>query len=1072
MVAERDPVPVPAPVPVAREPQLRRVRELLKATVAGHGGSLLVDGEPGSGKTALLARVADEAGRLRCRVLAGTAPELCPTPLGALLDCLEPDATTDEIRRTARAGGLTPAGHPATAVRRLFGLIAQTCRTTPVVLVLDNLHRADEASLLVWRRLTETASRRPLLLAAAVPSAPGRPLPRPAARIADSGATRLTLPPLTPREAARHAGVVLGVPPGPRLLRRLGDAAGNVRHLHDLLAALTADGAVRLTADSAELATTGATAEAAAGVTTGAAAGTGGTGSARPARPARSAGPRSPASTGNNSPYPLPPPLAAALTDRLGALSPDVRTTLRIAALLEPPFSRRELAVALERPPGAALPALEEAVAAGIVEEGAPESLRLRSELLRQALHAGVPATLRAAIHARAARSLAGLRAPAHRVAAHLLAADPAGDDWATPWLLGHSAELVDHHPGAALELAGRALDRLPPAHPGRTRLQDAAAQSAYLLHHPDAAGRAKDLHDRTTDPARRHRLGFLTVLALLQDGRPAPARTVVDDALAAAAVTGHPTRTARLLALRAALLCASHRLDEARFLADRVLERSLALQAPVPEAHARSVRAQVLTHTGDHTAALHESTRARAAARRRRETRDLQLVQTLLGAHLLGAHDRDGEARALLDDARSLAGTTGSPARRAWVHTVAARFHYRAGRWDEALDSLDLGHPPPAPWLPVPPHGLDAVILAARDQRDAARARLTAARAAAPADTDPAYLPLAAALIAERDGDPGTALTLLRDSLAPGGPPTGRWAHQATRLPDTVRIALALGDHALARDAVAAAEAAAAHAPGAPGPRALAQRLSGLVGHDPGPLTAAADHYLRQGMRLCHARTLEDLAAVLAARGDTDGTDGARARLTAAVDLYRSIGAHGYTARADARLRSLGVRRGPRGPRGTKSRPGTGWDALTPTELRVALLVAEGRSNPETAAELLLSPRTVQTHVSHILAKLGVRTRIDIGREAGRRRPPHGPPHGPPTAVRPAAGPTTKETDDRDDRDAGEPRARTGEPRVRAGEPRGRAARVDRPNRRDPAAEPAHRGTDERPGPLPPHRG
>ncbi|MYT21275.1 hypothetical protein GTW69_13400, partial [Streptomyces sp. SID7760] len=71
--------------------------------------------------------------------------------------------------------------------------------------------------------------------------------------------------------------------------------------------------------------------------------------------------------------------------------------------------------------------------------------------------------------------------------------------------------------------------------------------------------------------------------------------------------------------------------------------------------------------------------------------------------------------------------------------------------------------------------------------------------------------------------------------------------------------------------------------------------------------------------------------------------------------------------------LRSLGVRRGSRSAR---RRVANGWEALTPAELKVALLVAQGRSNPEIASALFLSARTVQTHVSHILAKLQVRSR------------------------------------------------------------------------------------------------
>jgi DNA-binding CsgD family transcriptional regulator len=62
---------------------------------------------------------------------------------------------------------------------------------------------------------------------------------------------------------------------------------------------------------------------------------------------------------------------------------------------------------------------------------------------------------------------------------------------------------------------------------------------------------------------------------------------------------------------------------------------------------------------------------------------------------------------------------------------------------------------------------------------------------------------------------------------------------------------------------------------------------------------------------------------------------------------------------------------------------PASGWEALTPTEIRVAYLVADGRSNPDIAGELFLSRNTVQTHVSHILAKLGARSRAEIMRAA-----------------------------------------------------------------------------------------
>ena len=67
----------------------------------------------------------------------------------------------------------------------------------------------------------------------------------------------------------------------------------------------------------------------------------------------------------------------------------------------------------------------------------------------------------------------------------------------------------------------------------------------------------------------------------------------------------------------------------------------------------------------------------------------------------------------------------------------------------------------------------------------------------------------------------------------------------------------------------------------------------------------------------------------------------------------------------------------------GYAPRPVTGWAALTPTEVKVGKLVATGISNPDIAGQLFLSRNTVQTHVSHILAKLGARSRAELARAA-----------------------------------------------------------------------------------------
>jgi DNA-binding CsgD family transcriptional regulator len=100
-------------------------------------------------------------------------------------------------------------------------------------------------------------------------------------------------------------------------------------------------------------------------------------------------------------------------------------------------------------------------------------------------------------------------------------------------------------------------------------------------------------------------------------------------------------------------------------------------------------------------------------------------------------------------------------------------------------------------------------------------------------------------------------------------------------------------------------------------------------------------------------------------------------------VEVYASLGADADVARLQATFRAYGIRRG---PHVRHRRASSGWDSLTPAEVNVAALVREGLSNPEIAARLLVSRRTVATHVSHILRKLGVHSRIDIAREAALR--------------------------------------------------------------------------------------
>jgi DNA-binding NarL/FixJ family response regulator len=126
----------------------------------------------------------------------------------------------------------------------------------------------------------------------------------------------------------------------------------------------------------------------------------------------------------------------------------------------------------------------------------------------------------------------------------------------------------------------------------------------------------------------------------------------------------------------------------------------------------------------------------------------------------------------------------------------------------------------------------------------------------------------------------------------------------------------------------------------------------------------------------------LPDAARLAAQIGDPNAAQAIarRAAFRGAAELYDALGAAADVARLEHAFRAHGIRRGPRAKH-RKAR--SGWESLTPTEIKIVAYVEEGLSNPQIAAELVVSPRTVATHVSSILKKLGLQSRIDIARES-----------------------------------------------------------------------------------------
>jgi DNA-binding CsgD family transcriptional regulator len=930
---------------VGRAGELARVGGLVSGVGGGVGGVLLVVGEQGIGKSALLREGLSGAVGLGCRVGWGVADELRQGfPLAVMVECLG-----SEGRLAVAGGGVAGvgvadygpslagpvlAGDPVLAGgERLLGLVDRLCAVSPVVVTAEDLQWADEASLVVWRRLARAVGQVPLLVVGSVRPVPGRDdLAGLVRGVAAGGGVVVELGPLAGGEVAELASGLVGGRPGRRLAGVLGRAGGNPLYVAELAGALVRDGRVVVAGGVAELA---------------------------------------------GEPGGVPVSLAAAIGERLAGLAPEAVGVLRWAAVLGSEFSVADLGLVTAWPAGELAPVMEAAVAAGVVASAGPR-LGFRHGLIRQVLYEGVPGPVREALHVQAARALAGAGAPVERVAAQLVAAPQADEDWVWGWLTGAAPVLAYRAPQVAAELLRRAVGQVAEADPRREVLEAALVQVASLLVLYDEVERvARPLLTRTTDPDRAGDVAWLLACTLTLTGRPAEAAAVAEAALARPGIS--QTWAVRLRAWQAVTLTMLGQWDRAAELAEQALAGAeqagdrlgagWALHAlSIVAYHQRSDRAGLLGYLDRALAVIGDDPQAT----------NLRLQLLANRTVMLGDLDRHAEADATIRQALDLAERTGN-ARHRLLCAIAAEFYLETGQWDDALTVLEAAAGMPAGhYFRVLVHGQAALIAGHRDDWDTVDEHLAAvpdeALGSAQYRAFADRLFLARALAAERAGRPGEAVAVLARCLDPAV--AEDMTDQYLLLPALTRLALAAGD---AVTAAAAARAAADEAERDPVPAktAAARHCRGLADGDPAPVLAVAAYHQSAGRPPRGAQALEDAAVLLAGRGDLPA---ARRAFSDAVGIYAGLGAAWDLRRADARLRPYGIRRGRAGRRAPATH---GWDALTPTETKVARLVAAGRSNPDIAAELFLSRNTVQTHVSHILAKLGARSRAEIIRQA-----------------------------------------------------------------------------------------
>jgi DNA-binding CsgD family transcriptional regulator/tetratricopeptide (TPR) repeat protein len=917
----------------------------IKEVARGRGSSVLIEGEPGIGKSALVRTAVAKAPEVGCQVFWGAGDELGQAlPLLPFLDGLRVREPSTNPRRNAivqllRGEIAADRGTdvPAVLAEQLLALVAEQCAVQPTILVVDDLQWADQASVTLWGRLARSAGQMPLLLIGMM-----RPVPQRddllALRRVVADAARLQLPGLTGTAMSDLVAALAGGRPDGNLLRLASGAAGNPLYLTELVAALARSSSLAVTeAGTAELAS----------------------GSA-------------------------PGSLSAAIADRLGFVAGPVREVLRAAALLGMDFAVPDLAIVLGRGVADLIPAVNEACAVGVLAESG-HGLGFRHPLIRAALYDDMPAPVRAAWHRDAGRALAEAGAPPDRVARQMLRAVGEGanatepmDEWMLDWLARTADPLVAQAPGVAAELLTRAVASSLSDSAQHGWLASRLADALYRIGDRAAAEQvANRALEHAAEPDLLVDLHWTLAQCRMLAGFSAESLATLDRALASPGISAR--HRARLLVVATRTHGNLGEVEEA----GRVAASALAAASEASDNWAMGwallMMALVTSVRGRMTDALPLFDRALTVTQADPALTDLRLLLQLNKAVTLGNLDRYEEALTAAGQARDLADQVGTTFRLTQAHCALGQLLFQTGRWDDALAEVGMVHEDlKEPAGACCDLGIVAVISFHRGEVGPARGHLAAAapRAEQLGHRLITSLALARSLDCEHDGALPEALAALTDAFDGS---TEEVEEIEDLLPDAVRLATETGDLGTAQ-ALAGQAAMLAAESDIPHRQANALYCRGLLDHDAPRLLAAAERYDEAGRPLLRAKALEAAAEHFVDTGDRGQ---ARDAFTRAVEVYTSLGAAADVARVQATFRAHGIRRG---PHAKHRRAQSGWDSLTATEIKIAAFVQEGLSNPEIAARLMLSRRTVATHVSHILKKLDVHSRTDIAREAALR--------------------------------------------------------------------------------------
>jgi len=964
---------------VGRADELGSLEQILAELDRGCPGAFEVAGEPGIGKTRLLREVATRAGARGHLVLSGAASEFeNDLPFSVFVDALdeyvaglEParlavldDAVQAELAHvfpslSALASGqqVAPQHERYRSHRAVRALLEHLAQTLPLVLVLDDFHWADSASA----ELLGALLRRP-----------------PAAAV-------LTAVALRPRQTPERLAITLERAQRSAAVTRID------------LGALTLNEARQLLGERFDVARTAVLYQESGG---------------NPFYLEQLA--RSPARTPHFTAAPeisltgldVPAAVVAALAEELTLLSDAGRLVLEGAAVTGDPFEPELAAAAAATTEAAGMDAVDELLRLDLIRAtDVPRRFRFRHPLVRRAVYEATAGGWRLGAHERCAEALAARGASAAARAHHVERSARQGDLAAVAVLREAGEATARLAPESAARWFGGALRLLPQTAPAGARVELLLARSWALA----AAGRFTGSHEAALEavalvPGQPGALNTTVATACASVERflgryehaharlvralgllPEPAS--VERAELLIELTLNEWYRSRYQAMHdwaAPAVSAAMEVGDAALIAAAAVMPAFAAAMTGPAETARTRRAQA--------AALVDELPDDELSLRPDAAGWLAITEVYLDLYA----EADAHASRALELAR--AGGRGDPLHR--LYPVLPRVWYVRGKLAEAAELLDgaieaarlLGSPPA---LAGNLFNRSVVALAAGDLDIALATAQESVELTC--DLDEGFVTAwAAARLADvlfETGQPDRAIEMLLGraggaelTLIPGG-----W--RAYWLELLTRCWLALDRPSEAGRAAAGAEVMAAGGQ-LPLAAAWAGRAVAAVALNAGDATLAAERALASAgaadaagapIEAALSRTIAGRA--LAESGERDRAVAELQRAAAALD---ACGAWRYRQSAERELGKLGHRPHRRTRPGKAN--GAGIESLTGRELQVARLVVDRKTNPQIAAELYLSQKTVETHLRNIFHKMGVTTRAALARAVEHTGPAASP--------------------------------------------------------------------------------